>query len=147
MLSIKPGYAQAILDGNKKFEFRRGKIKKNIELILIYASSPLKAFVGFAEVDRIISDSPLKLWKLAGAYGGISRKDFMNYFKGKENGYAIKLKAIHKFRTSVSPHEIIDGFRPPQSFMYISDVLVDKVYETATANDKRDIHRWSSWSW
>jgi hypothetical protein len=33
LLSIKPNFAQAILDGDKKFEFRRSRIKKEIDFI------------------------------------------------------------------------------------------------------------------
>lgn len=135
LLSIKPNYARAILSGDKKFEFRRSRIKKDIDFILIYASSPMKAFVGFAEVEDIITDTPTKLWKIAGDHGGISHKDFMEYFKGKANGYALKLKAIHKFEISISPDDIFDGFRPPQSFMYLSNMFLDKIYETVGAND------------
>jgi predicted transcriptional regulator len=105
----------------------------------MYASSPTKAFVGFAEVDRIISDTPKKLWKVAGKQGGISYENFMAYFRGKTNGYAIKLKGIHKF--TLSPYEIFDDFRPPQSFKYINDLVLNKIYEMIDGNGEHNIHR------
>lgn len=132
LLSIKPNFAEAILGGVKKFEFRRGRIKRDIDFILIYASSPQKALVGFAKVEKIISDTPLKLWKLTGKQGGISHQEFMDYFKGKNSGHAIQIKEIHRF-DPIKPKDIIDDFRPPQSFMYVDDLFLNKIYENVAA--------------
>jgi len=43
LLSVKPEYAEKILDGKKKYEFRRAIFKRNdIEKIYIYSSSPIR---------------------------------------------------------------------------------------------------------
>lgn len=141
LFSIKPIFAQAILSGEKKYEFRRGSIKKDIEFILIYASAPTKAFVGFARVEQIVSGSPRSLWRIAGREGGISYRDFMNYFDGKGQGHAIKIKEIYKFDMDIDPAQIIEDFRPPQSFMYVEDAFLDRLCEVLASDEEDRIPR------
>ena len=54
LLSIKPEYAKAILQGKKQFEFRKTRCKQGINRIIFYASSPQKEVVGEAEIDEIL---------------------------------------------------------------------------------------------
>ena len=42
LLSIKPEYAHKILEGTKKYEFRKHLPKKKIEKIIIYSKKKLK---------------------------------------------------------------------------------------------------------
>lgn len=46
ILSIKPEFVEKIINGEKKFEYRRKIFKKDVEKVLIYASSPIKSVVG-----------------------------------------------------------------------------------------------------
>lgn len=127
LLSIKPIYADSILDGAKRFEFRKVGLKEDVEFILIYASSPVREFVGLAEVEKIIKGSPKALWKLAGDLGGITKEDYNEYFRGKRYGYAIKIKEIYRFENPIAPKKVFRKFHPPQSFMYISRNKVEGV--------------------
>ena len=42
LLSINPEYAEKIMDGSKKFEFRKRKCKRRVDKIIIYSTSPVK---------------------------------------------------------------------------------------------------------
>jgi predicted transcriptional regulator len=65
LLSIKPKYVEEILNGNKKYEFRKSifKCKEKLEMIYIYSSSPVKKVVGAFVIESIIEDHPKVLWE------------------------------------------------------------------------------------
>ena len=46
VLPIKPEYADKILNGQKKYEYRKNICTDNIEKIYVYATSPVKAIIG-----------------------------------------------------------------------------------------------------
>lgn len=46
LLSIKPEYAHKILEGTKKYEFRKHLPKKKIEKIIIYSTAPDGSVIG-----------------------------------------------------------------------------------------------------
>lgn len=118
LLSIKPQYVNQILEGNKKYEYRKSLAKKKCDTILIYSSSPVKKIVASAKIDNTISDSPTSLWKKTKKYSGICYSDFMEYFQCREIAHAYKLSSIHIFET---PFELKDfGIKTaPQSFLYV----------------------------
>ena len=122
LLSIKPEYADKILSGSKKYEFRKNIFrKKDIQEIVLYSSSPMKRIVGTCVIGSIIEDHPKKLWRLYREFAGICEEDFFSYFRGREKGYAIEIKEIRKFENPVDPWDLDSNFTPPQSFQYISD--------------------------
>jgi predicted transcriptional regulator len=63
LLSIKPEYTNRILEGSKKFEFRRSIAKRKVDRILIYSTAPEMKVVAMVEVLDILKDSPKKLWE------------------------------------------------------------------------------------
>lgn len=119
LLSIKPEFAFKIFDGTKKFEFRK-TIFKNTEVkqVVVYASSPLRQVIGEFEIEEILQDDLSTLWDLTGEYSGISENFFYEYFENKEQGYAIKIKNVKKYK---EPKNLREEFKlfPPQSFVYI----------------------------
>ena len=63
LLSIKPEYAEKILNGEKKYEFRKVLPKnKSITKVIIYATMPIGKVIGEFEIAELISDSPSRLW-------------------------------------------------------------------------------------
>jgi len=85
-MPIKPVYAEKIIDGSKKFEFRRASIKGDLTHLIIYASSPVKKIIGIASVDGVDVSCPLEAWGNAKHAAGISQEAFLDYFQGKEKG-------------------------------------------------------------
>ena len=56
LLSIKPKYGYAILDGKKKFELRKciGKPINTGDLVVMYFSTPVKAIMGYFIAGKVI---------------------------------------------------------------------------------------------
>lgn len=120
LLSVKPKYAEKILEGKKKYEFRRAIFKRNeIEKVYIYSSSPVSKITAAFEIEKILMDSPEKIWKLCHKYAGISKKDFFAYFKNSGIAYAIEIGNVNSFPVPIDPYHVIEDFIPPQSFYYL----------------------------
>lgn len=118
LISIKPEYANLILNRTKKYEFRRTIAKKDISMIYIYSSYPVKKVVAKATIKNIIAKNPYSLWKETRKYAGIRRKDFFNYFLGKTIAYAYEIEDVKIFK---KPKDLLDYgiFSVPQSFIYL----------------------------
>jgi len=124
ILSIKPKYANAIIRGEKKYEFRKFCFKsKNIKNIYIYSTAPVKKIIGLFITHNIIRDSPKNLWNDYKDFSGLNEIEFFNYFKNNQVGYAIEINELLEFESAVDPREIIPGFTAPLSFCYIDDRL------------------------
>lgn len=120
LLSIKPKFAEAIIDGRKRYEFRKSKFaNKDINRVYIYATSPIKKIIGIFKISNIIEESPSALWDLLKDHAGISEEEFFNYFGNKGTGFAIEIKGVEKFENPIDPKTLIPNFVPPQSFHYI----------------------------
>lgn len=119
LFSIKPMFAEKILSGEKKYEFRRVIYKNpDITSIVIYASAPIQKIIGEFDVNKVIELHPDFLWKRTSKDAGIDRKYFDEYFKGKEVGFAIKVNNPKRYSSpkNLSYYGIK---KPPQSFCYI----------------------------
>ena len=119
ILSIKPIYANEILAGEKKVEFRKKIFKKEIERIYIYSSMPKKMIVGYFTFNQIDEDSPKKLWEKYKDIGGINETDFFDYFKGYKKGFSIIIDKVEKFEEEIDPIDFIENFSAPQSYIYL----------------------------
>jgi len=121
LLSIKPKYVEKIIEGTKTYEFRKLVFKTltESERVYIYSSSPVKKIIGSFSVETIIEDKPRRLWDLCRNCAGISEKDFYEYFKNKETGFAISIKSLEIFDKPIDPYKNIENFRAPQSYCYI----------------------------
>ena len=74
LLSIKPEFANLILEGVKLYEFRRTIFTHKITTVLIYSSSPIKKVTGEFSIEKIISKSVKKLWQETSNLSGIEKK-------------------------------------------------------------------------
>lgn len=122
ILSIKPEFAEKIFNGSKKFEFRRRLYKnKEVKAVIVYASAPISKIIGEFEVGSVLHDDLSSLWKRTNEYSGITEEYYFDYFKGKENGYAIAVKKAEKYDRPICIRESF-GLAPPQSFAYVQDI-------------------------
>lgn len=121
LLSIKPKYADLILAGSKRVEFRRTWAAQGVDLIILYSSSPVRKIVGIVEVDEVINATHATLWKICTENGGGVRKDELrSYFQGKTYGNAVMLGKVFKLSKLIEPSELITNFVAPQSFRYLN---------------------------
>ena len=118
LLSINPEYSSQILQGIKKYEFRRQIAKRKVDEILIYSTSPEMKVVGSVKVNSVIKNTPQLLWEETKDYAGICKEKFFTYFKGKENAFAYKLGDVTIFNP---PQSLVDYDIKvaPQSFVYL----------------------------
>jgi predicted transcriptional regulator len=147
LLSIKPHFAEAILNGTKDVEFRRAIWRdrsleelciadisinprldsQQIEGIVMYASSPVQMIVGEFWIDEIhesynrFSDRSLDEFKI-----GCSREYLDSYLKGSKWAYAIELYSPRRYPR---PHALSElGIsRPPQNFQYLTPKQLNTV--------------------
>ena len=117
-MSIKPPYADAIFKGQKRFEFRRAIFRRNVDVVVVYSTSPTCEVVGEFDVTEVISDSVEDLWARTHHHAGINREGFFNYFKGRRCGYAIAIGRVRKYKQPLQLDDTF-GVRAPQSFIYI----------------------------
>jgi predicted transcriptional regulator len=120
LLSIKPEFAEKILLGEKKFEFRKVLPKSDqVTTIVIYATMPLGKVVGEFDVGEILTDTPQKIWRNTKECAGITKKYFNEYFEGRDVAHAIGVKAVRRYKNPESLSKILPGGVAPQSFCYI----------------------------
>jgi len=124
LMSIKPKYVKQIINGKKLFEFRKIIFDhKQVNRVIIYASSPVKKIVAEFAISKIIADEPTKLWKICNKYGGIEEKTFMAYFEGKQKAFSIVIDNLKIYDNPIDPYSLIEKFRPPQSYMYFDNKI------------------------
>lgn len=118
LLSIKPEYAHKILDGTKRYEFRKHLPKKKIDRIIIYSTAPEGIVIGEVQVDDILIGSPSAVWEISKKNAGISREKYREYFKGCKNAVAFCLSNPIVYQDVVSLSDVGVDFHP-QSFVYL----------------------------
>lgn len=134
ILPIKPEFVSKIFSNEKQYEFRKVIFKnKRVKDIVIYASSPISKVVGEFEIDKIIKDTPDKVWALTKDKAGITEEYYKRYFKGKEVAYAIKIKHVKKYSRPIGLQDL--GIKyAPQSFMYLKNRIKRYNYDKKDTN-------------
>lgn len=135
LLSIKPKYADLILSGRKRVEFRRTWAADQVGLIVIYASSPVQRIVATVEVSEVVCASLTKLWSYCTSHGGgLTRRELIEYFDGKAKGYAALLGEVRKLKKPIDPQGLFADFSAPQSFRYLTAPEVKKIEKKTAAH-------------
>ena len=121
LLSINPNHVENILNGTKRYEFRKKACKRHVDKILIYSTNPIMRVVGEAEVEDVLIDNPEIIWKKTKKKSGIDKTFFDQYYEDRDQAVAYKLKNVIKYE---EPKKLKDyGIRSaPQSFQYIEEV-------------------------
>ncbi len=120
LLSIKPEFANSILNGERKFEFRRRIFKdKNVKTIVIYATQPVGRVIGEFEVGEIIESKPVDLWHSTKKHAGITKDFFESYFMGRNVGFAISVENPKRYDEPILLKDFLPGAIPPQSYRYV----------------------------
>ena len=135
VMSIRPAYAARIFEGTKAVELRRTRPHiDGGDVVLVYASSPVKALIGAFAVGGIISEDVAGMWKRHSSKLGVSLAEYAAYFEGVDFAYGLRVAAQVSF-TPVSLESLRQsvGFRPPQSYMFWHGGLADLVPRAAEA--------------
>jgi len=120
LLSIKPEYAEKILNGTKRFEYRRALYRnKDVRSVVIYATKPVGKVVGEFEVGGVMSDDPESLWTSTKKHAGITKQFFMSYFENRETAFAIRVTNPTRYSEPLPLSALVGTSPAPQSFMYL----------------------------
>lgn len=120
LMSIKPAYVKEILNGNKRFEFRKTLCKRKVSSLLIYATAPIKKVVAEIQVSAVLNDTPSEIWKKTSYAAGISKEQFDKYFCNCSVAVAYSLGEIKQYNTPL-PLDYFGIRYAPQSYCYLPD--------------------------
>jgi len=119
LLSIHPEFAEAIMRGYKRVEFRRRPPASDTSHVILYATAPVSRIVGWFSVASIEADEPRSLWDRFGSVGSISEDAFDAYYEACGKGAAIRVGEVETLDKPVRLDDLEPGLRPPQSFRYV----------------------------
>jgi predicted transcriptional regulator len=123
LFSVRPEYAEQIVEGQKTVELRRRFTNKVAagSLALIYCTSPTKAIIGVAVILGVECLPIRRIWAKHGPAAKIDRLAFDNYFCGCKEGFAILLGRPRRFEKQLRASRLHQrfGFVAPQSFIYL----------------------------
>ena len=125
VLSVKPRFAAKLLEGDKTVELRRvlpRRIRAG-DFLLIYSTAPDTSFVGFCRVTKVLLGSPATLWPKVRRSAGVTRAEYHQYFGEASRAVGIEIERPVRLLDEVSledSRKYSPGFRPPQSFRYLS---------------------------
>ena len=131
LLSIKPEFVERIFSGEKKFEYRKAIFKQKVTKVIIYCTMPVGKIVGEFDIDEILEGSPCELWKKTNQFSGVHENFYLEYFNGRKKGYAIKIGEKKKYHNPITPKKIFESFTPPQSFLYIDQIMMEGINNMA----------------
>ncbi|MFC8045122.1 hypothetical protein [Nocardia sp. NPDC057353] len=136
LLSLRPRFAEAILDGSKTVELRRTRVSApSGTLLVLYASSPVMAVVGVATLADRDTASPSAIWRRHRHHIGLSHAEFTDYFEGTEQATAISVIAPHSLPSPLTLGQLRahSAFQPPQSYRYLAATDPSPLTELALA--------------
>lgn len=124
LISVKPQFAERIFAGAKRVELRRKRPRlTGGDRVMVYVSSPTKALAGEFTVERLLHAPTADLWLAVKDAAGVTQAEFDAYYEGADEGYAIFMSDSSRLDTPIGLdrlQEIWVGFRPPQSYMYLT---------------------------
>ncbi|MDE5886085.1 MAG: ASCH domain-containing protein [Muribaculaceae bacterium] len=119
ILPIKPVYAELILNGTKKVEYRKWIPSCGLPFkVMIYSSHPVKKVVGSFIVNEVIKATPEEIWMQTNEIGGIHKDSFFAYFENQTEAYAFKISDVVFY----NPTRCLNEYgltEAPQRFTYI----------------------------
>lgn len=127
LMSIHPRYAEAILAGRKQAEFRKRPLAADVDLVLIYATAPVSAIVGWFTVSGTVKTAPDGIWRCLHTVGAIGWPDFVDYYAGRAEGFAFLIEKVGRLERPISLSEIKPTPSTPQSFNYVSREVLTQV--------------------
>jgi len=124
LMSLKPEFAERILSGDKRTEFRRVHCSfTKGTVLLLYCSGPVKSIVGWSVVKNVSHTTPGKLRRTAGGELGLSAAKAHAYLRGAERASRIDLGAVFRLSQPVPlgrVRSVLPGFNVPQSYRRVS---------------------------
>jgi predicted transcriptional regulator len=130
LLPIKPEFADAILAGTKRVEFRKSPFRRDVSWVVIYASTPIQRVVGWFRVSGVDTGTPGELWERHERHGGIAAQAYHSYFADRTAAIAIGVADVTTLPEPI-PIAVL-GVSVPQSFRYLGLAEVRRLNAATT---------------
>lgn len=129
-IAVKPKYANKLISGQKDIELR--KMKPHVQqgdYVIIYASAPVKAVIGFGKVKNIIVCSPNEMWTKYSIRLGIMQQVFNSYYANHKKAIGIEFEMIKPIKPiELEELKKVDAnFHPPQIYRYVTNEEITTV--------------------
>jgi predicted transcriptional regulator len=124
LLSVRPRFADALVDGTKTVEIRRRRaLITDGAICLLYASSPVCAVIGAVRVDQTDVDTIERLWNRWGDKSALLRSEYDSYITGSAKPCAIVIGAAVRLDEPI-PLPVLrqrqQNFVTPQSYRFLT---------------------------
>ena len=123
LLSVKPRFARAILEGRKTVEVRRRfpEVPAGTS-ILLYSSSPERAVLGTVRLRRATRVDPKLVWETYADDIGIEEDALADYLAGADTSTVLQVEYPELWSEPISLDLLrkMIGVEPPQSFRYLA---------------------------
>lgn len=118
MMSVSPVYYHMIINGEKRYEYRKKRCKNQITSIVLYITRPVSKIMGEIKVGAPIVGNPEKVWHMTEKGAGISRENLFTYCGKSGTIYAYPIKEVEIYE---EPRQLQDYGKkyPPQLFYYL----------------------------
>ena len=118
IFSLKPAWAEKILSGEKKVEFRRSVCTESVDRILLYETSPVRKITGEVCVDVIISGAPEEVWEKLGDKAAMTKREYDRYYLKKDRAvaYCLSHPVRYERERDLEEYGISSA---PRSFVYV----------------------------
>lgn len=118
IFSLKPAWAEKILSGEKKVEFRKSVCTESVDRILLYETSPVRKITGEVCVDVIVSGTPEEVWEKLGEKAAMTKREYDRYYRKKDRAVAYCLSHPVRYERQRNLEEY--GISStPRSFVYV----------------------------
>lgn len=124
VLSLRPRFAESILNGTKTVELRRTRLSApEGTCLILYASAPVMAVLGTAILAGRDTDTPEKIWRRHRRAVGLSRAEYEEYLAGARLATAVTVVSPQRLAMAYTLSALRNQapFQPPQSFRFLSE--------------------------
>lgn len=132
LLPIQPRYANAIIRGEKRVEFRRRRFGREVQYVVVYASSPICRIIGYFRISSILEGCPHAVWEAYKHIGGIEREDFFRYYSGAERAVVIGIERVCVLQSPVRLDMLGASLKAPQSYSYLTPEQIAQLVELSS---------------
>jgi predicted transcriptional regulator len=126
LISIKPVYANQILDGTKTIELRKSPMGLSQgDVVVVYSSAPEQCLAFWFRIKAVEVLPVEEMWNLRHSQLGIEYRDYRTYFDGASIAVGLHIGEVHEIapiplRDLV---KLVPGFVPPQGIIWLRNDL------------------------
>lgn len=126
-MAIHPEFAEAILSGRKKVEFRKRPPAPDVTTVLVYATAPVKMIIGEFNIADVVLASPGDLWSRFHEVGCIEKTPYEAYYADRAAGAALLVGSSRRYSKAVALSDLEPAPAVPQSFAYLPAGMLHRV--------------------